>query len=644
MENAVFKIHVLEIIIALVSFTYLTVAFIQLLRKKRKKNLTSKNLYNYFLGFLALTPIFIFLFFIPIALFNENFWSVKSQNYDELKNAIIQLGIIISAFYFLTRSTIFFPHENKYYNIISSILLISVIPGIANSFIVTIVSQFVNGGTNVKYLLVFFALATYAYVVTTRISKRRTSYLGALVAHDFNMMVLKNIFKFSYRKFEKIKSGKIYTILNDDIGSIFFFSQIAIHIFTNVVTATLVFVYLFSLNLYSTLTLVGSMGFIFVLYSFLGGPLTKAWNLSRTKREEFTNLVVGLINGFKELILHQVQRNEYDKDMEEKSAKFYQAQLEATYIDVNKTLLSEISFTVAIGVSCLVLPFILQFDKQLITTYVIATLFLWGPFSNILAGIPRIINAKISWKRIQDFLHTPDAKESFYLESTQKRVSTVDKLQVKDVYYNYQVEGNMDDISYGIGPINFEVNQGDIVFIIGGNGSGKTTFLKILTGLYAPDSGYISVDGQKIDSKVLGEYFSVIFSDFYLFKKIYGINPERLNQVFEWLDMFGLSNKVQIKDGAYSTIDLSKGQRKRLAILKSYLEDRPIYFFDECAADLDPDFKDFFYNQLLKKMRDEGKLLIVITHDDKYFDMASKVYKMEMGTLSEYKSEVISEA
>lgn len=636
MENTVFKIHVLGLIITLIGLTHLIVSLVQLIKKKRIKDFSPANLYNYLAGFLAISPVFIFLFFLPMAFYDETFWTVKSPPYEALQKALILLSVQISVFYFLTRSTIFFPHVNKYYNIISSLLLVSVIPGIANSLIVMIVSQYVNGGVEVKYLLLFFVLATYSYILTIRISKRKTANLGALVAHEFNMTVLKNVFKFSYRKFEKIESGKIYTILNDDIGSIFHVSQIGIHVFTNFVTAILVFVYLFALNISSTLVLIGSMAFIFVLYSFMGGPLTRAWNLSRIKREEFTSLVVGLVNGFKELILHQVQRAEYRRDIEEKSDKFYQSQLQATYVDVNKTLLSEISFTVAIGVSCLVLPFIFSFNKELVTTYIIATLFLWGPFSNVLAGIPSVINAKISWKRIQDFLRNVNDRENLYSEDNSKvEIPTVDTLHVKDVYFNYENNDAREDTSYGIGPINFKVNQGDIVFIIGGNGSGKTTFLKILIGLYAPTSGQILVNGKNVDPKMLGEYFSVIYSDFYLFKKIYGINPDRLNQVYEWLDMFGLSNKVQIKDGAYSTIDLSKGQRKRLAILKSYLEDRPIYFFDECAADLDPDFKDFFYNELLKKMRDEGKLLIVITHDDKYFDIADMVYKMEMGKIAE---------
>ena len=283
---------------------------------------------------------------------------------------------------------------------------------------------------------------------------------------------------------------------------------------------------------------------------------------------------------------------------------------------------------------------IFEFDKRLITTFVVGTLYLWGPFNNMLAGIPGIINAKIAWQRIREFLQNTDSEDMLLLDNTEAfNVSSVEKLEVRNVYFNYEKTDDRDEMTYGIGPINFEVVQGDIVFIIGGNGSGKTTFLKTLTGLYPSDSGQILINGELVSPKMLGEHFSVIYSDFYLFKKIYGIKTERLSQVYEWLEMFGLLDKVTIKDGAYSTIDLSKGQRKRLAILKSYLEDRPIYFFDECAADLDPDFKDFFYNELLVKMKDEGKLLIVITHDDKYFYVANKVYKMEMGKILEYETE-----
>ncbi|KAB1153656.1 cyclic peptide export ABC transporter [Tenacibaculum aiptasiae] len=643
MDNTVFAIQIFIVSLVIIGVTYTVIALAQILQKKRTKDLSFSKFTNYLLGFVAILPISIFLYYMPIAMYDENFWMVQSQNYKALNNAIIQLGIAVAAFYFLTRVTMFFPHKNKYYNILSSLLLISLIPGVANSLIVMIISQFVSGEVETKYLLTFFVLATYFYVITIRLSKRKTAYLGSIIAQEFNSLILRNVFRIPFQKYEKIQSGKIYTILNDDIGDIFYFSQVAIHIFTNVLTAVIIFIYLFSLDFLNASVLVGSMAFIFFLYSFLAAPLNNALLDARDKREGFTNLVSGLINGFKELVLHQVKRVEYNKDMEVRNSMLYTSKLKAAYIDINKTLLSEISFTVAVGVTCLVFPMIFEFDKQLITTFVIGTLFLWGPFNNMLSGIPGIINAKIAWRRIKEFLKNTDSEKMLFIENDNKVniSSSVESLEVQDICFNYKRDEDSDEITYGIGPINFEVRQGDIVFIIGGNGSGKTTFLKTLIGLYPVDSGQVLVNGERVDTKVLGEHYSVIYSDFYLFKKIYGINTNRLNQVYEWLDMFGLSDKVTIEDGAYSTIDLSKGQRKRLAILKSYLEDRPIYFFDECAADLDPDFKDFFYNELLVKMRDEGKLLIVITHDDKYFDLANKVYKMEMGKISMLKSEAV---
>jgi putative pyoverdin transport system ATP-binding/permease protein len=635
MENVTFNIYVLGLSIALIGLVYFILSITQIIKKKRIKDFSPPNFFDFFVGLLAISPLYLLLYFLPVASYDANFWSIPSATYQALQNAIISLGAVIAFFYVLTRSTIFFPHVNKYYTTISSLLLISFIPAIANSAIVMIVSKSINTSMSVKYQLLFFAIAVYSYILAIRISKRKTARLGAAIVHEINMSVIKNIFRFPYRKYEKIESGKIHTVLSVDVGAIFLFSQVGPHIFTHCVTGILVFFYLFVLSVYSTLILISAIIFIFVIYSFFGKPLVRAWNASRARREEFTSLVVGLIGGFKELVLHQLQRNEYQRDMEQKSTELNKAQLKAAYIDINKTLVSEIAFTVAMGISCLIVPFILNFDKGLIGTYIIAALFLWGPFNNVLGGIPTMINAKISWKRIQDFLRNVQTEENLHPETNQKVViPAVNTLHVRDIYYSYQHSDAKEDISYGIGPINFKVGKGDIVFIIGGNGSGKTTFLKVLVGLYTPDSGEILINDKKIEPRMLGEYFSVIYSDFYLFKKIYGINPDRLNQVYHWLGMFGLTEKVQIKDGAYTTIDLSKGQRKRLAILKSYLEDRPIYFFDECAADLDPEFKDFFYNELLKKMRDEGKLLIVITHDDKYFDIADVVYKMELGTIS----------
>ena len=95
--------------------------------------------------------------------------------------------------------------------------------------------------------------------------------------------------------------------------------------------------------------------------------------------------------------------------------------------------------------------------------------------------------------------------------------------------------------------------------------------------------------------------------------------------------MLQLDHKVRIEDGAFSTIHLSQGQRKRLALLTSYLEDRPIYVFDEWSADQEPMFREIFYRHLLPGLRAKLKTVVVITHDDRYFDAADRIIELDYG-------------
>jgi putative ATP-binding cassette transporter len=175
------------------------------------------------------------------------------------------------------------------------------------------------------------------------------------------------------------------------------------------------------------------------------------------------------------------------------------------------------------------------------------------------------------------------------------------------------------------------------VFIAGGNGSGKTTLAKLLTGMYVPERGEIRLDGQPVTDENRDAYrqlFSAIFFDFYLFETLLGLErPDLDSQAADLLNQLQLQGKVQVDQGRLSTIDLSQGQRKRLALLTALLEDRPIYLFDEWAADQDPRFKETFYRHLLPKLKSAGKTALVITHDDRYFEMADRVIKLEEGQM-----------
>jgi len=191
-----------------------------------------------------------------------------------------------------------------------------------------------------------------------------------------------------------------------------------------------------------------------------------------------------------------------------------------------------------------------------------------------------------------------------------------------------------EETKFKVGPINYEFNSGEVIFITGGNGSGKSTFAKLLTGLYSPTSGSLIMNGNTVSPNILNEYYSAIFNDFFLFEKLYGVDyTEKENEIKNYLNILQLDEKVEVVNGQFSTTKLSTGQKKRLALLVSYLDDRPIYVFDEWTADQDPEFRLFFYSNLLPDLQNNGKCIIAVTHDDRYFSFADKVIKMDMGKI-----------
>jgi putative ATP-binding cassette transporter len=190
------------------------------------------------------------------------------------------------------------------------------------------------------------------------------------------------------------------------------------------------------------------------------------------------------------------------------------------------------------------------------------------------------------------------------------------------------------EAGFALGPIDLTLRPGELVFLIGGNGSGKTSFAKLLLGLYEPASGEIRWDGERVDRAGLDRYrqsFSAVFFDFHLFDEISGEGGDLDERARLQLRELQLDGKVKVADGRLSTTALSQGQRKRLALLSACLEDRPLYLFDEWAADQDPYFKEIFYRRLLPRLKARGKTVLVISHDDRYFDVADRVVRFSEG-------------
>lgn len=349
-----------------------------------------------------------------------------------------------------------------------------------------------------------------------------------------------------------------------------------------------------------------------------------------------------LFTGAKELKLHQAR-----------ARQFLDGQLGAAIGEVRDHRRRAFS-SYAVGVGWIVFLFYVflgaaafwptlgvRADAAAASGYIVVFLFMLLPLDGLLNNVPTLNAARVSLDRIEKVMEEFGNLRTVPQLSESASHEPFKTLVLRDVTHSYFHE--RDERMFSVGPINLTFKPGELVFLVGGNGSGKTTLAKVLTGLYEPEDGVIEVDGKAIGSAERAAYrerFTAVFNDFHLFDALLGIidpnDPSRAQadaRANALVAKLALDHKVQVVNGAFSTRALSTGQRKRLALVVAYLEDRPFYLFDEWAADQDPAFKAVFYEQLLPELCARGKTVLVITHDDRYFPLADRVLKLDNGSI-----------
>ena len=455
--------------------------------------------------------------------------------------------------------------------------------------------------------------------------------LGQKIIYGLRMQMCKQVLATPLRSLEKAGSSRIMAAFTDDIGAI-------IGAFLN--TPTL------CINLTIVVCCIGYLAWIspisllayllgFLIMAIISTQLlqkrgSKHLSVARENWGELMAHLRALTDGIKELKLHNDRRRSFVSDLFDPAAiRFQNNSNVGMTIYTLSTSWSQVLYFLFIGATLFMLR---DLDLKVLIGYTLTVLYMRAPITMLLNVVPSFSRANIALKKIEQL--GMSLKGSGPEEAPAQQLDPVShwaQLDVSGVTYTYK----SNDHNFTFGPVNLTLNPGEIVFIIGGNGSGKTTFAKLLTGMYTPDGGEIRINGVPVteeNREYYWQHFSAVFSDFYLFDKLLGLDrPDLDTQASEYIARLQLDHKVEVKDGTLSTTQLSQGQRKRLALLTAYLEDRPIYVFDEWAADQDPIFKDMFYLHLLPDLKEKGKAVLVITHDDRYYDIADRIVKLDYG-------------
>lgn len=522
-------------------------------------------------------------------------------------------------------------------------IILGILSGLFSFFIIRFITNVINLVISGKYTevskdhILSFILLIIIYIWIRRTLSLNIIKLSQTIFWKLRKQILKSVLSSDYEQLVQRKT-EIQSVMINDVYALTDASINLITLSTSLILAVSCLIYLatISLILFVLTFLIATLGVVVYYY----GSKKNDLNLqkSRSLENDFVESFIAILDGFKEIFIEPEKGESiYNEKILPASKDAMNNNLLAYTGFINNQITGQILFYLLISSILLYFSILLKLKPSDTVSYIFTLLYLLSSIETIMILLPGFMRAKIASSHLLDLeknLNKIDYVNVMKLDKISiEKFSTI---LIKNLEFEYENDIN----SFKSGPINLSINKGDVIFIYGGNGSGKTTFIYSLLGLWNHSRGSIVLNNNLIENEKFYQYrsaFTTVLSDFYLFKEMYGVKNIKLDKWNYYLQLFEIETKVDIKDKAYTTTDLSAGQRKRLALIASLMEEKPILVLDEWAADQDPNFKRKFYTKIIPILVKEGLTIVAVTHDDNYYQYASKLYKMEDGKLNEEK-------
>lgn len=483
----------------------------------------------------------------------------------------------------------------------------------------------------------FYLIIWALFVVCTTSATILTSSMAHKALYKLREWVTDHILDLSYRKAEG-RGAEYFPILTEDIQTISYTIYRIPAITTASATVIGCFVYMMYLSWSITLGIVLLFGVIFGVMSALGRRAQHYGKQARDQYDKMYRFFEDLVYGLKELKLNPYLRDHYRNTVFPPMIQVHQQLKLKENILFNFSIRTvEILFFPALGVLVYSILVYQIASPSAFSGVLTVLLFMLSPLSTM-------ANFAGEFKAMQVSMDRLDLLEKEITVDTERAISKRNLstftgqtgtpiLEFEAVEVSYKRDDGQ--TNFRLGPVTTSIPAGQITFITGDNGSGKSTFAKIITGLYQPENGKIKYNGQEITPESFVSYrsrFSSVFSDFHLFSEL---APETAGgeRLSAWIHRFGIGNVVQVNGNRITTTRLSQGQRERLAFAFACSYPSEIVVLDEVSSNQDAGFRSTIYHEILPELKSAGKTVIVITHDERYFDVADTLLKFEHGKL-----------
>lgn len=533
--------------------------------------------------------------------------------------------------------------RSKYFYVF--LVFLGVVNGFLNTALLMFINSTINKGTTpfaAQYNWMVFLLLLAVSLIVTRTFQAYVIHLTSDINYNFETTILTRLEQASLPDFEKLGNEKVFTAMGD-LRMLANLPEVLMNAINAFVVILCCFSYLFIISVWGALAVLSVMLMLLTFYIVRNKGVEEKLNQLRTLTNDYYRYLNDLLHGFKQFKISTVRKNNIYRRFLEKNLKQGKSlRLSANLRYMNNELTGSYSWYIVLGCIMFALPKLFNLEGEEVSAFLIAILFLMGPVAVLITLIPTYTNVKIALKRLDAFSQTIRAQireeAGAPVVESQEPFGAFLELRFHDVCYKYANPASQS--TFELGPVNLKFGRGEVVFVTGGNGSGKSTFVNLLAGLYRPALGYLALNGERVHEGNYSQYcdlISVIFTDHYLCSENYNdfVLSEENEQLRSCIELMQLEQIVKF-DKERNTLqrNLSKGQQKRVAMIYTLLENKEILVLDEWAAEQDPAFRAYFYRTLLPYCKDRGKTIIVITHDDAYFEYADRIIKFDYGKIA----------
>ncbi|MFL6798335.1 MAG: cyclic peptide export ABC transporter [Xanthobacteraceae bacterium] len=504
------------------------------------------------------------------------------------------------------------------------LIFMSGLGGISNATILAAVNagaQAAGNGEVSVWSAGLFVIALLLFIKTQHYILIASTVEIEAIIHKVRLRLMDQVRRSELLPLDEIGRSQIVSAITKETGALLQAANMLAFAGQGAVLVVFIGMYIAYLSFAAFLLSVLILGIVAVLFHAKSDQLTKGNKEAGERENRLYDRLTDLLDGFKEVRMNQARSDDLFDDTVEVSRVATNIKIRTQSESFRRLVFTQASVYLLLGGVVFVVPALSDTTGSAVTQTTTALMFVVGVCLGLIQTIPVVSAADTAADNIANLEQRLQSTIPVLEAANVEPRRTFQRIEMRNVEFRYVAKTS--DAVFQVGPVDFSLRLGDLVFITGGNGSGKSTFLKVLAGLYEPDSGEITVDGMRVNDRRRESYRSLItaiFADYHLFQRLYGIRDPDLDEIDRLLEQFKLDTKTSLTNGEFRTIELSSGQRRRLALIVALLEKRPILLLDEWAADQDPEFRRKFYHEMLPTLHRNGATIVVVTHDDRYLE------------------------